>query len=321
AAGCPPNCDCLESAKTVHCSHANLTGVPRDIPPWVQNLSIAGSSIPLLNKTSFANNGSALDNLTSLLLRHNEIEVLSASAFEQVPNIKTLDLSNNCLNNISVDAFAGLEQLQHLRLNGALGSSVEVQLVNALQTGNLTSLIELELADNKLLSFPSYTSSQLQLEVLNLTNNSLQFVEAGVIEEWYQQKNLQVFLGSNPFICDCHLKPLLSWLKNNSQVGDARSLRCFGPEDYNGTSILRLQVKDLRCLNEDLETVSYVFFGIVLALIGVIFLMVLYLNRRGIKKWMNALRDACRDQMEGYHYRYEQDTDPRRTNESANSKH
>ncbi|XP_009474784.1 PREDICTED: trophoblast glycoprotein-like [Nipponia nippon] len=62
-----------------------------------------------------------------------------------------------------------------------------------------------------------------------------------------------------------------------------------------------------------LETASYVFFGIVLALIGIVFLMVLYLNRRGIKRWLHNLREACRDQMEGYHYRYEQDADPRRT--------
>ncbi|XP_010575061.1 PREDICTED: trophoblast glycoprotein-like, partial [Haliaeetus leucocephalus] len=62
-----------------------------------------------------------------------------------------------------------------------------------------------------------------------------------------------------------------------------------------------------------LETASYVFFGIVLALIGIVFLMVLYLNRRGIKRWLHNLREACRDQMEGYHYRYEQDADPRCT--------
>ncbi|KYO37799.1 hypothetical protein Y1Q_0011136 [Alligator mississippiensis] len=40
--------------------------------------------------------------------------------------------------------------------------------------------------------------------------------------------------------------------------------------------------------------------------------MVLYLNRRGIKRWLRNLREACRDQMEGYHYRYEQDAEPRR---------
>ncbi|KFO84370.1 Trophoblast glycoprotein-like, partial [Buceros rhinoceros silvestris] len=46
---------------------------------------------------------------------------------------------------------------------------------------------------------------------------------------------------------------------------------------------------------------------------GIVFLMVLYLNRRGIKRWLHNLREACRDQMEGYHYRYEQDSDPQST--------
>ncbi|KAG1936149.1 trophoblast glycoprotein [Pimephales promelas] len=64
---------------------------------------------------------------------------------------------------------------------------------------------------------------------------------------------------------------------------------------------------------------SYVFLGMVLALIGVIFLLVLYLNRKGIKKWIYNIRDACRDHMEGYHYRYEINSDPRLANLSLNS--
>ncbi|KFM09829.1 Trophoblast glycoprotein, partial [Struthio camelus australis] len=52
---------------------------------------------------------------------------------------------------------------------------------------------------------------------------------------------------------------------------------------------------------------------------GAIFLLVLYLNRKGIKKWMHNIRDACRDHMEGYHYRYEINADPRLTNLSSNS--
>uniref|UniRef100_A0A8B9QWN3 Trophoblast glycoprotein-like n=1 Tax=Anas platyrhynchos TaxID=8839 RepID=A0A8B9QWN3_ANAPL len=102
-----------------------------------------------------------------------------------------------------------------------------------------------------------------------------------------------------------------------TRVLDARSLRCSGPPPLRGTALLRLRPEGLGCGTSEggeagrLETASYVFFGIVLALIGIVFLMVLYLNRRGIKRWLHNLREACRDQMEGYHYRYEQDADPR----------
>ncbi|PKK23963.1 trophoblast glycoprotein-like [Columba livia] len=95
-------------------------------------------------------------------------------------------------------------------------------------------------------------------------------------------------------------------------------LCCSGPLALRRAILLRLRPEGLVCTGEEdgepgqLETASYVFFGIVLALIGIVFLMVLYLNRRGIKRWLHNLREACRDQMEGYHYRYEQDADPRR---------
>ncbi|KAK7926254.1 hypothetical protein WMY93_008564 [Mugilogobius chulae] len=50
-----------------------------------------------------------------------------------------------------------------------------------------------------------------------------------------------------------------------------------------------------------------------------VFLFVLYLNRNGMKKWIIEMRDACRDVLEGYHYRYEIDTDPRRTSGSISA--
>ncbi|OCT92160.1 hypothetical protein XELAEV_18015214mg [Xenopus laevis] len=101
------------------------------------------------------------------------------------------------------------------------------------------------------------------------------------------------------------------WLRNSSQALDAQSFKCYAPSSLNGTDIMNLKLEDIKCINEDLETALYVIFGIVLAL------MVLYLNRKGIKRWLNNIMEACRDQMEGYHYRYEQDSDPRRSNVST----
>ncbi|XP_029771493.1 trophoblast glycoprotein-like [Suricata suricatta] len=124
----------------------------------------------------------------------------------------------------------------------------------------------------------------------------------------------------------CAARPLLAWLRNATErVPDARRLRCAAPRALQDRPFLDLDEARLRCADGDgygrgeeveltgpeLEA-SYVFFGLVLALIGLIFLMVLYLNRRGIQRWMRNLREACRDQMEGYHYRYEQDADPHR---------
>lgn len=136
----------------------------------------------------------------------------------------------------------------------------------------------------------------------------------------------RLLLADNPLRCGCAARPLLAWLRNTTErVPDARRLRCAAPRALHGWPFLDLEKARLHCAHGDADgrgeevelagpelEASYVFFGLVLALIGLIFLMVLYLNRRGIQRWMRNLREACRDQMEGYHYRYEQDADPRR---------
>uniref|UniRef100_A0A8C5NS47 LRRCT domain-containing protein n=1 Tax=Junco hyemalis TaxID=40217 RepID=A0A8C5NS47_JUNHY len=212
-------------------------------------------------------------------------------ALQGLPALRTLDLSHNPLLSVAAGAFAGAPLLRTLQLNQALLAALPAAL---LPPG---------------------------LEELDLRNNSLQRLAAAELRslDAPELRGLRLSLASNPLSCDCGLRPFLAWLRGAAanRVLDARSLRCAGPAALRGTALLRLRPEALACARGDggepaeLETASYVFFGIVLALIGVVFLMVLYLNRRGIKRWLHNLREACRDQMEGYHYRYEQDADPR----------
>uniref|UniRef100_UPI00398EE7B8 trophoblast glycoprotein-like n=1 Tax=Pristiophorus japonicus TaxID=55135 RepID=UPI00398EE7B8 len=139
------------------------------------------------------------------------------------------------------------------------------------------------------------------LRTLNLSANAL----ASIAADAFLGLRLKVYLFANPLVCDCELQPVYWWLKNTSQAGDGQSLTCFGPEALNGSILGRLRAEDLKCPED-----TYVFFAIVLALIGATFLMVLYLNRNGIKRWASNFREACHDQMEGYQYRYEQDREP-----------
>uniref|UniRef100_A0A8C9FQ56 LRRCT domain-containing protein n=1 Tax=Pavo cristatus TaxID=9049 RepID=A0A8C9FQ56_PAVCR len=184
----------------------------------------------------------------------------------------------------------------------------------------LPALRTLDLSHNPLRSVAAGLAGN-GLRELDLRNNSLQRLTSTELLslEAPGLRGLRVSLGSNPLQCDCALRPLLAWLRlSAARVPDARSLQCSKPPSLRGTAVLRLRPEGLGCTADEggeagqLETASYVFFGIVLALIGIVFLMVLYLNRRGIKRWLHNLREACRDQMEGYHYRYEQDADPRR---------
>ncbi|KAH1185891.1 trophoblast glycoprotein-like [Mauremys mutica] len=326
--GCPGHCYCFATPELDQCSYVRLQEPPRDLPRGVRNLTVAGGNLTVLRRAAFAGNGSRpLGDLSRLLLPRDNIQAIEDRAFQGLPGLAALDLSHNPLRALAGGAFRGCPRLRTLKLNQALLLLGEEPLAGALR--NL-SLRRLELAGNGLRALPGAALPE-GLEELDLRNNSLQGLSPEELARLDSAPlgRLQLYLGSNPLRCDCALRPLLGWMRNASwRVADARSLRCAAPRELSGSPVLRLRLEQLGCgagreprseeagEQKELETASYVFFGIVLALIGVIFLMVLYLNRRGIKRWLNNLREACRDQMEGYHYRYEQDTDPRRASAS-----
>ncbi|XP_048348547.1 trophoblast glycoprotein-like [Sphaerodactylus townsendi] len=328
ARGCAAPCFCFATPDTLQCRLGRLLEPPADLPASVRNLSIAGANLTVLRPGAFAGGwagGAAarpLAALTLLLLAHDAIEALQGAAFAGLPALATLDLSHNRLRAVAPDAFAGCARLRTLRLNQALAPDARAldRLLGAALT-NL-SLARLEVAGNALRQLPALAALPPSLRLLDARNNSLQAVAAAQLEGPARPRLL---LAANPLRCDCAaLRPLLRWLRNATREP---ALRCAAPPALQGWPVARLKASQVGCpedpaelgLDDDVgralrppETASYVFFGIVLALIGLVFLMVLYLNRKGIKRWLNNLREACRDQMEGYHYRYEQDCDPRR---------
>ncbi|XP_039708937.1 trophoblast glycoprotein [Pteropus medius] len=186
----------------------------------------------------------------------------------------------------------------------------------------MPDLRHLDLRNNSLVSLTYVSFRNLtHLESLHLEDNSLKVLHNGTLAELQGLPQVRVFLDNNPWVCDCHMVDMVAWLKETEVVQGKARLTCAFPEKMRNRVLLELNSSDLDCdpiLPPSLQT-SYVFLGIVLALIGAIFLLVLYLNRKGIKKWMHNIRDACRDHMEGYHYRYEINADPRLTNLSSNS--
>uniref|UniRef100_A0A8C4XVT7 Trophoblast glycoprotein n=1 Tax=Gopherus evgoodei TaxID=1825980 RepID=A0A8C4XVT7_9SAUR len=183
----------------------------------------------------------------------------------------------------------------------------------------------LDLSGNALTSLQAATFHSLaQLQSLDLSHNSLKCLKNATIAQLRSRPVLRrVSLGHNTWVCDCCIEHLVSWLKESEQVEGKGALKCSYPEKMRDKPLVKTNSSDLDCsvpvdIQSQLQT-SYVFLGIVLALIGAIFLLVLYLNRKGIKKWMYNIRDACRDHMEGYHYRYEVNADPRLPNLSSSS--
>ncbi|KAG8008004.1 Trophoblast glycoprotein [Nibea albiflora] len=310
---CPSSCICARDSGIVTCRDGEDTEVPGDIPEWTSTLIVTGRNISTLQRGAFMINGTELE-MTTLSLSSNGIQVIEPYAFLGLHRLHLLDLSHNQLESISARAFHGLLELRSLCLNHSLLPAATAQLSSALDTQSLRNLHRLELAGNRLKSIPLVTLDIYNLHTLVLINNLIESFGWENVTNLYEQRNIRVYLSLNPFRCNCELEAFYYWVKNSSQCPDAGRLLCSEPEAKRGIPVERLRKEDVDCMNENLEAVSYVFLGIVLALIGVVFLMVLYLNRGGIKRWLNNIREACRDQMEVYHYRYEQDSDPRLAN-------
>lgn len=336
---CPDKCLC--SSQTVKCQNQDLDSIPQSIPANTRSLFITGNNISQISEASFP---ARLDLLTELHLSANQMERVDAKAFKNLPNLTQLDLSNNRFQTFSRAAFPEGSRLQVLNLSTSLNSrnftdellsvlsGANLSLLRSLDLSNndvvilpngvftnLTNLAVLNLRNNSLLAFQNQTLPSLQN--LDLRDNSLKDLPTATLAEFSLVPGLRLQLARNPWRCTCFIEDLLAWLKNSSQVSDVRELTCMDPELLRGRPLLEVEQSQLKCLTDMdgvLET-SYVFLGLVLALIGVIFLLVLYLNRKGIKRWMYNIRDACRDHMEGYQYRYEINSDPRLANLSINS--
>ncbi|KAM3858263.1 trophoblast glycoprotein a [Diretmus argenteus] len=340
ASSCPPRCECSEAAHTVKCVSKELRSIPSGIPGYTRNLFITGNQISRIGPACFK----GLDNVTTLSLNNNRISEVESHTFTSLRSLRSLDLSNNQLAIIHPEAFTVQNHsLQELNLSRALyNHSSVVDLASSLRWSSLGTLQVLDLSGNSLIYLPVRIFSQLaglrrlqlsnnslvaihnatfsgpeRLEELDLTFNALKTVSEEGLQELDSLPTARLLLGENPFTCTCGIEPFALWL-NQSQglVRDAESLACAFPAGMRNTSLLAVGTLTLGCHQRPagadiaLQT-SYVFLGIVLGFVGLIFLFVLYLNRKGIKKRIIDTRDACREVWEGYHYRYEIESDPR----------
>lgn len=339
---CPDKCICTST--TVKCLHQNLISIPQPLPANTTALFLNGNNITHLTEDSFP---APLEFLKDLYLSENQIEQVDPGVFGNLPSLHSLDLSNNRMLNFSPDAFPENNKLQVLNLSRSwynvsytdiisniLKHSVpKVSLLNLsssdliLLPDTITSLPDLstlDLRNNSIISIKNVTFRSQGLNHLDLRDNMLKEIPNGTLADFSQIPGLRLYLAGNPWVCDCVLKEMVTWLEKYDFVADKVNLTCDEPTELRNTPLLHVDQGKLQCnlspsqMDGVLGT-SYVFLGMVLALIGVIFLLVLYLNRKGIKKWIYNIRDACRDHMEGYHYRYEINSDPRLANLSLNS--
>ncbi|KAG7325698.1 hypothetical protein KOW79_010623 [Hemibagrus wyckioides] len=340
SASCPAGCECSEAAQTVKCVSKDLRDIPTGIPTYTRNLFITGNHISRIGPECFK----GLDNVTTLSLSNNRISEVESRTFSSLRNLRSLDLSSNQLVLIHPEAFMiHNHTLRELNFSRALYNHSSVtNLSTALRWSSLNGLLGLDLSSNGLIFLPphiffhmnnlrrlqlannsivSVTNETLlgleHLEELDLSHNALKTFSKEGLMELERVPKAKLHLGQNPYTCTCGIEPFIMLLNaSQERVVDAEQLVCVFPVELRNVSLLLARNLVLGCHHAEesnnlaLQT-SYVFLGLVLGFVGLMFLFVLYLNRKGIKKRIYETRDACREMWEGYHYRYEIDSDPR----------
>lgn len=263
----------------------------------LRSLNLHGNQLGLIHPEAFMVPGSPLEelNLSNALFNHTSLtDLITALRWGGLGSLSRLDLSGNGLLLLPPGMFSPLPNLRQLRLvNNSL-----VAVYNGTFTG-----VEL-------------------LEELDLSGNRFTAFSAEGLRELERLNRARVLLGNNPYLCACGTEEFKNWVNSSKvRIGDPEKLRCGSPGQLRHVAVQALNTKVLGCNHRDemvveeigdlsLQT-SYVFLGLVCGFVGMVFCFVVYLNRKGIKKWIMDMRDACQDMMEGYQYRYEIDSDPR----------
>ncbi|KAI5087255.1 trophoblast glycoprotein-like precursor [Silurus meridionalis] len=348
SASCPAGCECSEAAQTVKCVYKDLQDIPIGIPGYTKNLFITGNHIRRIGPEGFK----GLENVTTLSLSNNRISEVESHTFSSLHNLRSLDMSNNQLVSIHPEAFTiHNHTLRELNFSRALyNHSAITNLDTALRWSSLDSLHGLDLSSNGLIFLPphiffhmsnlrrlqlannsivSITNETLlgleHLEDLDLSHNAFKTFNKEGLMELERIRKAKLHLGQNPYTCSCEIEPFVALLNTSQErVVDVEHVVCVFPAELRNISLLLARKLVLGCSHTEEENnlalqTSYVFLCIVLGFVGLMFLFVLYLNRKGIKKRIYEMRDTCREMWEGYHYRYEIDSDPRLSQLSTNA--
>ncbi|VDO61782.1 unnamed protein product [Heligmosomoides polygyrus] len=197
---CPAGCACFRDAlfetNVVRCENLTETDmkafVPSAVPISATHVYLSGLSIPVLRSHSFLGR----PRLEHLHINASGIRGIQPKAFNTLPKLKLLDLSDNALVRLSGDEFHKAAAISHLFLNGNRLQTVERGLIEKLP----------------------------DLVTMTLHNNDLSDVSTPLMSSGVRSLSL----SGNNFRCDCSPRfAAPTWMhQNRAKVVDMDRVRC-----------------------------------------------------------------------------------------------
>ncbi|CAH0549521.1 unnamed protein product [Brassicogethes aeneus] len=238
----------------------------------LEYLNLENNQIAILGNSVFQN----LQNMTTLILSHNRINIIDPEAFkgvykegEYMPlrSLKTLKLDHNNINQINQDVFEHTEDLEILDLSF---NPIKTFSHNTI-LHTLNKLTTLDLSGNPISILPATFKYGLVLERLYLNrtllgslnettgfpimpkmklyiqNNKLSSIEAEVISSWDRLSDLDI--RGNPWSCECNnqwmistLMPIYANIVNNKTV--VEEVICGSPVEMDQKHLYDLYLRN-----------------------------------------------------------------------------
>ncbi|NWI10803.1 CHADL protein, partial [Crypturellus soui] len=165
ASRCPAACVCDNIRTHVLCLNRNLTEIPSTIPQITKKLDLRGNNLKVIPAGAFLN----IPYLTHLNLQHCKVESIEEGAFRGLGRLVYLNLASNSISVIYQESLDGLSFLQQLVLE-----KNRIEEIQPGAFGQLGFLSFLSLGENALVYLPDMVFQGLQvIKWLRLSHNAL----------------------------------------------------------------------------------------------------------------------------------------------------
>ncbi|XP_060633537.1 amphoterin-induced protein 2 [Anolis sagrei] len=257
---CPPACIC--ASDIVSCTSKNLSRVPTTLFKHIKRLDLSHNRIGILDHDWMP---VLLEKMTTLIVSHNSIALISPGSFSMMTNVKYLDLSSNNLRSLGGPVFQELRVLEVLLLYNN-----HIAQVDSAAFGGIHKLQKLYLSYNALTHFPidlyigKYKLAELVL--LDISYNRIKSIPINFMSLVPARHLSGIYLHGNPFYCDCTLYSMLNfwYLRHFSSVEDFKAeYTCVLRSDHRTANKLPLLHDNYLNCSESTINGSFYAFGFI----------------------------------------------------------